>query len=155
MKAQGWDEGKVLIWHLAVCCLHSQSSIFYMFRDLASRVTVVQLSFVQRRKLTTKALALLMEMILGMRWLEFITISWKDWMKLVCCLWIFQFLPKSFPFTGDHVHEDGGVSKEPQETEENSSKQLKDYMVKKRLYGRFRRSKDTEVGLFKLLLTVW
>lgn len=42
---------------------------------------------------------------------------------------------------GDHVHENGGVSKvvEPEDT----SKSLQDYIVKKRLYGRFRKAKDT------------
>lgn len=42
---------------------------------------------------------------------------------------------------GDHLHEDGGVSKvaEPEDT----SKTLQDYIVKKRLYGRFRKAKDT------------
>lgn len=44
---------------------------------------------------------------------------------------------------GDHVHE-GGVAKEKEEEEASSGKKLKDFMMKRRLYGRFRKQKDTE-----------
>lgn len=39
------------------------------------------------------------------------------------------------------MHEDGGVSKVAEV--EDTSKTLQDYIVKKRLYGRFRKAKDT------------
>jgi len=42
---------------------------------------------------------------------------------------------------GDHVHDNGGVSKVVEV--EDTSKTLQDYIVKKRLYGRFRKAKDT------------
>jgi hypothetical protein len=58
---------------------------------------------------------------------------------------VFNDLLKRLNENEDYKHEEGGVAEptEEPEVDETTGKKLKDFMMKRRLYGRFRKSKDT------------
>lgn len=56
---------------------------------------------------------------------------------------VFNDLLKRLNENNDYAHDDGGVKSEESE-DETTGKKLKDFMIKRRLYGRFRKSKDTD-----------